>query len=90
MNRIMVDGSGIRNMYQFHKALQEAFGFPDWYGCNLDALFDCLTDISEETWLYILHAPALYEELGDGFERFVHVFLDAEADRPNLNLVMKA
>lgn len=23
-----------------------AFGFPDWYGANLDALHDCLTDFS--------------------------------------------
>ena len=90
VNRILVDGAGIRNMYQFHRALQSAFGFPEWYGCNLDALYDCLTDIQEETWLYILNTPSLYEELGDGFDRFVHVFLDACEARPCLNLVLKA
>lgn len=27
-------------------ALAEGFGLPDWFGANLDALYDCLTDLS--------------------------------------------
>jgi RNAse (barnase) inhibitor barstar len=27
--------------------LGRAFAFPDWYGANLDALYDCLTDLAE-------------------------------------------
>lgn len=26
-------------------ALAAGFGFPDWFGANLDALYDCLTDL---------------------------------------------
>ncbi|HVW40523.1 MAG TPA: barstar family protein [Amycolatopsis sp.] len=29
-------------------AIAEALSFPDWFGRNLDALYDCLTDLS---WL---------------------------------------
>jgi hypothetical protein len=29
-------------------AVADALGFPDWFGHNLDALYDCLTDLS---WL---------------------------------------
>lgn len=29
-------------------AIAEALAFPDWFGRNLDALYDCLTDLS---WL---------------------------------------
>ena len=29
-------------------AIAEALSFPDWFGHNLDALYDCLTDLS---WL---------------------------------------
>ncbi|MBE6894896.1 MAG: carboxypeptidase M32 [Ruminococcaceae bacterium] len=34
---------------QLHETLARALDFPSWYGKNLDALYDVLTDISEET-----------------------------------------
>ena len=30
-----------------HAYLKETFGFPDYYGKNLDALHDCLTEMGE-------------------------------------------
>jgi hypothetical protein len=40
-------------------AIAEALSFPDWFGHNLDALYDSLTDLS---WLpageYVLVVPA--------------------------------
>ena len=32
-----------------HAYLASSLDFPDWYGNNLDALLDCLTDISRPT-----------------------------------------
>lgn len=29
-------------------AIGQAFSFPAWYGANLDALYDCLTDLPEQ------------------------------------------
>jgi RNAse (barnase) inhibitor barstar len=29
------------------KELGRAFAFPEWYGANFDALYDCLTDLAE-------------------------------------------
>lgn len=31
-----------------HTAFAQAFSFPEWYGRNLDALADCLTDVCED------------------------------------------
>jgi RNAse (barnase) inhibitor barstar len=39
------------------KAIGRAFEFPDWYGANLDALYDCLTDLperGEQGWVVLL------------------------------------
>lgn len=33
------------------EGIGEALGFPDYYGANLDALWDCLTDLTESTAL---------------------------------------
>lgn len=49
MKKIMLDFSEAENREQMHTLLEEAFGFPAWYGRNLDALYDCLTDIMEDT-----------------------------------------
>lgn len=42
----VVDLSRARNVPGFIKAMQRDLHFPDWFGRNLDALLDCLTDLS--------------------------------------------
>lgn len=41
-----VDLKNARNVPGFIKALRLGLDFPDWFGGNLDALHDCLTDFS--------------------------------------------
>lgn len=40
------DLSGCRSMADALKQLGSMLRFPEWYGCNFDALFDCLSDPS--------------------------------------------
>jgi len=41
-----VDLQNAHNVPDFIKAMNRDLGFPDWFGGNLDALNDCLTDFS--------------------------------------------
>jgi RNAse (barnase) inhibitor barstar len=41
-----VDLREARNVPGFIRALRRDLEFPDWFGGNLDALHDCLTDLS--------------------------------------------
>ncbi len=34
-------------MFEAHKYLREALNFPEYYGENLDALHDCLTELDD-------------------------------------------
>ncbi len=43
-----LDGTEIRDKAEFYDAVAATLGFPDWFGHNLDALADCLRDLS---WL---------------------------------------
>ena len=60
-------------------------GFPDWYGGNLDALFDCLCAVTEPTCVGI--SRPVSSEPADFLiyvRRVVQVFCDAEAENERL------
>lgn len=46
MEEKIIDCTKIRTREDLHRLFRETLCFPDWYGCNLDALYDCLTTIS--------------------------------------------
>lgn len=43
--RVLIDTGRITDWKSFHDVFADAFGFPSYYGCNLDAFFDCLSCI---------------------------------------------
>ena len=45
---LMVSLAGAKTVPGFIKAISRDLSFPEWFGGNLDALHDCLTDLS---WL---------------------------------------
>ena len=49
MKLIKLNIERMQTRQALHQYLAESLGFPDYYGANLDALFDCLTDIQQET-----------------------------------------
>jgi RNAse (barnase) inhibitor barstar len=56
-NFVLADCSACVDKRSVLKAIGRAFVFPDWYGANLDALYDCLTDLPERGrpgWLVVL------------------------------------
>ena len=40
-----VNFKNVRSYFDIHKALFDGLELPDYYGANLDALWDCLTDM---------------------------------------------
>ena len=65
-----------------HDHLAEVFGFPDWYGRNLDALWDLLGDISAPTHIHLYSCQLLS---GYGL-RMLQVIVRAVAENPSLAL----
>ncbi len=45
MQNIVVDFSTYADVTAFHEDIAEKLGFPAHYGCNLDALHDCMREI---------------------------------------------
>lgn len=48
MATVELDGTAITDWTSFHQRCKEAFGFPDFYGNNLDAWVDCLSYLRDD------------------------------------------
>lgn len=44
---VTLPASQIHDWDTFHKIFQDTFGFPDFYGRNMDAWIDCMTDLDD-------------------------------------------
>lgn len=57
MKTVVIDGREMYSRDAAHAYLANVLSFPGYYGKNLDALYDCLTDISEPTHIVIYKFP---------------------------------
>lgn len=44
-DKYVIDFTAVENYRQIHTVIKEALNFPDYYGCNWSAFWDCLTDM---------------------------------------------
>ena len=76
MNEIILYGEEMEE--NPHEYIKEKLDFPDYYGENLDALFDCLSEIDNKT-IIIKNREKLDNDL-------IATFKDACEENPNLKL----
>ena len=67
---------------ELHSYLKKKMKFPDYYGENLDALFDCLTDISTDTAVDIK-----YDADNELQRAVLAVFSDAVSQNTHLAII---
>lgn len=73
-NPVKLDFTGVTYCLQFHRILKETLVFPDYYGENWDALWDCLTDMAgQEICLEIYGMDTLRTRLPETAEKFVEI-----------------
>ena len=80
MRYALLYGAELQNMDEFHADIAKKMAFPDWYGRNLDALYDCLTDICEDTTLIFFDAAVFADKAGKNGISLLRVLGDAQAD----------
>ena len=52
---IILDSRTVDSRETLHQRLSELLHLPAWYGRNLDALHDCLTELREPVALRVIH-----------------------------------
>lgn len=80
-----LDGDNIINREMLHDTLAASLPLPEWYGRNLDALYDCLLDIREETEIQLIHKEALKNHLGYYANVFQKAVSDACLENPGIH-----
>lgn len=84
MKEITIDCKGFVPRSDLHKAFADALAFPDHYGNNLDALHDCLTEISEKTRLHLVNWADAEAQLGSYARSTKRAILEAAIENTNL------
>lgn len=77
MKEIVINGKDIFGIADIHELLAEELGFPAYYGKNLDALYDCLTELTDEVRIEVADTDVLHERLGIAYEKLCRVIGDA-------------
>ncbi|MCA2999596.1 MAG: barstar family protein [Rhodocyclaceae bacterium] len=47
MKTVIINGAAITDASSFHSEFQRALGFPEFYGRNMDAWIDCMSNVDE-------------------------------------------
>ena len=85
MKKLTLDFKKFMTPGEAHEYIAKKLGFPEYYGKNLDALYDCLTDITDDVRIEIKN----YDALDFRENAMVEVFLDAAAENSSLDVELK-
>lgn len=76
--RILLNGKKIQNREQLHLYLKTQFNLPDYYGNNLDALWDCLSHNKSIKKITLINSIYLHNILGEYGQLLMNVFIDLQ------------
>lgn len=86
MRKIILDGKRMRNREETHDYLKRMLDLPDYYGRNLDALWDLLSYESRETTITFIHTGAMLENLGSYGAELMEVFYEVNFERCRVHI----
>lgn len=85
MQEIILDFTGCKYFLEIHNVLKKAFGFPDYYGENLDALWDCLDNYCDwDLCVYVKGLHTLPKELEEYMHKIIMIFARVHSTTPNI------
>ena len=86
METIELNGRLMRDRKSAHDHLQTQLSLPDYYGRNLDALYDLLTERSDPTRLLIRFSGELEADPCSFAAALLDTLRDAAASNPSLEI----
>jgi len=87
MNRIILNGKRMITREVTHAYLKRKFSFPDYYGRNLDALWDLLSTTAKETEIVLVNAHFIPEKLGKYGVSLLKVFEELNEESRRVKVI---
>lgn len=85
MTKLTLDFTGCKYVGELHKVLKETFDFPDYYGENLDALWDCLDYYCDfDLHVHVKGLSEISHELDGYMAKILEIFERVHDDTPNI------
>ena len=85
--KVILDGRNMTSKESLHAYVKEKFQFPEYYGNNLDALYDLLTERTGTIEIELLYAEEIKERLCGYGEAFIETLQDAVAENKSITLI---
>lgn len=89
MRKIELDLKKMNSVANLHQHLFKVLDLPKYYGCNLDALHDCLTEIGEKLEIVVPAQVTEEKYLGAYGEGLLQVLQDSAEENDCLKITIK-
>ena len=87
---LILAGDKIRSLEQFYQALDDRISLPEYFGRNLDALWDYLsTDLARPLNIQWKHSEISQFYMGDQFSKLIELFNDLKQDRKDFHYLLE-
>lgn len=88
MEIIILDGRKMVSFDELHDYLRRVMRLPSYYGRNMDALADCLSELGGHVTVILNYSDEMKAGLGVYGERVLRVFEAVSADPGTFNFVI--
>ena len=88
MRRVILNGKRMISKEKTHAYLKRKLDLPDYYGKNLDALWDVLTTIHEPLVIHVIHGDVMLVKMGDYGRRLLDTLEEAAKESRHVTIVV--
>ena len=72
--KYIIDFTNVKYYLEMHYVIKEALDFPDYYGCNWSAFWDCLTDMYGDIInIRIIGIDVIKNKFDDAAEKMIEI-----------------
>lgn len=89
MRELIVDGKLMQSKEALYVHLNRVFSFPSYFGNNLDALWDVLTENEEPTQINFVNTDLTRKYLGNYGENLIRLFESLAVKNKNYTICFK-
>ena len=72
--KYVVDFTNVKYYLEMHAVIEKSLDFPDYYGCNWDAFWDCLSDMrGDPIHIEIIGLEVIERKFDDASEKMIRI-----------------